>query len=135
MPSRRENQGPRGRGLAQAVVLPALRARALGQGPAHPSTRFQGRVVYLVPEGEGALYRALHPAHRALFLVSRNTGLRWSEQRRLTWRSARQRLGRCAPAERLSRAPVQLGGDLIEARLIVPGQVRAFGGVLAQEAR
>jgi integrase len=45
-----------------------------------------GRVVYLVPEDEGAIYRALRPAHRALFLVSLNTGLRWSEQRRLTWR-------------------------------------------------
>jgi hypothetical protein len=47
--------------------------------------------------------------------------------------SARKRLGWCAPAERLSRASVQLGGDLVEARLIVPGQVRAFGKVLAQE--
>src|SRR5207245_10966396 len=47
--------------------------------------------------------------------------------------SARKRFGWCAPAERLSRSSVQLGGDLVEARLIVPGQVRAFGEVLAQE--
>jgi len=38
----------------------------------------------------------------------------------------------CA-SQRLSRASVQLGGDLVEARLIVPGQVRAFGEVMAQE--
>src|SRR5229473_4450348 len=47
--------------------------------------------------------------------------------------SARKGLGWCAPAERLSRASVQLGGDLVEARLIVPRQVRAFREVLAQE--
>jgi hypothetical protein len=46
-----------------------------------------GRVIYLAAEGEGALYHALRLEHRALFLVSPNTGLRWSDRRRLTGRS------------------------------------------------
>src|SRR6266481_6323308 len=44
--------------------------------------------------------------------------------------SARKHLGWGAPAERVSRASVQLGGDLVKARLSVPGQVRALGEVL-----
>lgn len=67
----------------------AVRHALLVRNPVVGIARYDeptGRVVYLAPAGEGALYHALHPAHRALFLVSLNTGLRWSEQRRLTWR-------------------------------------------------
>ena len=46
--------------------------------------------------------------------------------------SALKHLGWCAPAERLSRASVQLGGDFVEARLIVPREVRAFRDIAAK---
>jgi integrase len=46
-----------------------------------------GRVVYLTPLEEQAVHDALPDDKRALFVVSVNTGLRWSEQTNLTWGS------------------------------------------------
>ena len=45
-----------------------------------------GRIVYVLPDEEQAIRDALAPDLRPLFLVSINTGLRWSEQIGLCWR-------------------------------------------------
>ena len=77
------------RTLLQGMLSRAVRHGRLARNPVAGIARHiesTGRVIYLNPEGEGALYHALRLEHRALFLVSLNTGLRWSEQRRLTWR-------------------------------------------------
>lgn len=44
-----------------------------------------GRIVYLTAQEEAALWEALPEPLRDMFAISINTGLRWSEQRRLTW--------------------------------------------------
>jgi integrase len=44
------------------------------------------RLAFVTPEEEAAITEALPPAYRPHFLVSVNTGLRWSEQMGLTWR-------------------------------------------------
>ena len=44
-----------------------------------------GRIVYLTEADEGAILKALPDFLRPMFVVSINTGLRWSEQRRVTW--------------------------------------------------
>ena len=77
------------RTLLQAMLSRAVRHGLIATNPVKGIARHAGpagRVVYLTPEAEGAVYRALRPEHRALFLVSLNTGFRWSEQRRLPWR-------------------------------------------------
>src|SRR5262245_16133281 len=43
------------------------------------------RLAYLTPEEEAAVHEALPPNLRPHFLVSVNTGLRWSEQMNLRW--------------------------------------------------
>jgi integrase len=45
----------------------------------------EGRTLYLTEADERAVCEALKPEHRALFTVSVNTGLRWSEQVALSW--------------------------------------------------
>lgn len=44
-----------------------------------------GRIVYLTDVEEAAIREALPEALIPMFTVSLNTGLRWSEQQRLTW--------------------------------------------------
>jgi len=87
--TRRPSTGNRYRTLLQAMLSRAVRHRRLASNPVTGLARHEeptGRVIYLSPEAEGAVYAALRPEHRALFLVSCHMGLRWSEQRRLTWR-------------------------------------------------
>jgi integrase len=87
--TRRPTTCNRYRTLLQGMLSRAVRHGLLVRNPVAGIARHiesTGRVVYLNPQGEGALYQALRLEHRALFLVSLNTGLRWSEQRRLTWR-------------------------------------------------
>jgi site-specific recombinase XerD len=50
----------------------------------HPEP--EGAVKYLMADEERALRESLASKHRDLFVISLNTGLRWSEQARLTWR-------------------------------------------------
>jgi integrase len=86
----------RGRATANRyrALLSAIYRRAIRQGAAEgnpvrvvPAFRENGeRVTYLTPEEEQAVLAALTPAHRPLFVVSVNTGLRWSEQVGLRWR-------------------------------------------------
>jgi integrase len=87
--TRRPTRCNRDRTLLQGMLSRAVRHGLLARNPVAGIARHAestGRVIYLTPDGEGTLYHALRLEHRALFLVSLNTGLRWSEQRRLTWR-------------------------------------------------
>lgn len=75
------------------IILHAMFNRALRHGlvPANPVkgvVKFkepEGRVKFLMAEEEAAVREALRPDLRPLFLVSVNTGLRWSEQMALEW--------------------------------------------------
>ena len=87
--TRRSSTCNRYRTLLQAMLGRAIRHGLLASNPVKGIPRHAEPtrcVIYITPEGEGAVYRALRPAHRGLFLISLNTGLRWSEQRRLPWR-------------------------------------------------
>jgi len=82
----------------------AIRHGFVSSNPVKGTTKFkepEGRTVYLTAEEEGAIREQLAPGAtiagrptldarrgdlRPLFVVSVNTGLRWSEQRRLEWR-------------------------------------------------
>jgi len=50
----------------------------------HPEP--EGAVKYLMVDEERAVLESLAPQHRYLFTMSLKTGMRWSEQARLTWR-------------------------------------------------
>lgn len=86
----------RGRATANRyrALLSAIYRRAIRQGTAEsnpvravPTFKENGeRLIYLTPEEEAAVLAALLPQHRPLFVVSVNTGLRWSEQVSLRWR-------------------------------------------------
>jgi len=92
-------ESPSGRVLSGAAVnryrdrLSGLFKRALRLGfvernpvtgiPKHKEPG--GRIVYLTGEEEAAIWEALPELLRPMFTVSINTGLRWSEQQRLTW--------------------------------------------------
>lgn len=77
------------------TALSGLFSRAVRHGfltanPVQGITRHpepSGRVIYLTPATERAVLAALNPDHHALFQVSLHTGMRWSEQVRLTWKA------------------------------------------------
>jgi integrase len=92
-------ESPSGRALTGAAInryrdrLSGMFKRALRLGllernpvtgiPKHKEPA--GRIVYLTYTEEAAILEALPKFLRPMFTVSINTGLRWSEQRRLTW--------------------------------------------------
>jgi integrase len=78
-----------------ALSAALRRAVALGLISVNPVTGIKKhreakrrRFAFLSPDGheEAAVHDALPPQHRALFLTSIHSGIRWSEQRRLRWR-------------------------------------------------
>jgi len=116
------------------TTLHAMYNRALRHGivpvnPVHGITRAkepEGRTLYLAPDDEAAVRGQLDPEGprsgrrtldarrgdlRPLFTVSVNTGLRWSEQRRLEWRDASSPCARPSPATlaRSDEQPCSLG--------------------------
>lgn len=92
-------ESPSGRALSGAAVnryrdrLSGLFKRALRLGlvernpvtgiPKHKEPG--GRIVYLTGEEEAAIWDALPGSPRPMLTVASHTGLRWSEQMRLTW--------------------------------------------------
>jgi integrase len=86
----------RHRDLLSAMYKRAVRLGLVTTNPVHGIPKMRepgGRLVYLPParpgrpaDEETALRDALSSDLRPLFIVSINTGLRWSEQCRLEWR-------------------------------------------------
>src|SRR5262245_8622677 len=71
-----------GGGLVGRGVLPLSRPSRRESFIREPG----GRVLYLSPDEEEAVRAALPVELHPLFIVSINTGLRWSEQAALEWR-------------------------------------------------
>jgi len=75
--------------LLSGMYSRAIRLGLASTNPAKGVAKFREnneRVMYLTPDEETAIYQALPPDLRPLFVVSVNTGLRWSEQMSLRWK-------------------------------------------------
>jgi integrase len=76
------------RDLLSGMFRRAIRLGHVASNPVTPVQKFKesgGRVAYLTGEQEAAVCDALPVELRPLFVVSVNTGLRWSEQVGLRW--------------------------------------------------
>src|SRR2546422_4268884 len=77
------------RDLLSGMFKRAIRDGHLTVNPVKTVSKFKEnneRVTYLTPEEEEAVLAALPSEYRPHFLISINTGLRWSEQINLQWR-------------------------------------------------
>jgi integrase len=89
LPKRSKATANRYRDLLSAIFKRAIRDGYVTSNPVKTVTKFREnneRVAHLSDQEGQAVLEALSPEHRPHFLISVNTGLRWSEQMNLRWR-------------------------------------------------
>jgi integrase len=86
--SRARATANRYRDLLSGIFRRAIRDGHATENPVRAVSKFKEnneRVTFLTDAEEAAVWDALAPKHRPLFVVSVHSGLRWSEEAGLRW--------------------------------------------------